>query len=56
MKLELKADVRVYGHPVQAGQRVIVADEVGAPLVAEGVGLQLPEDELGAFLVLTPTD
>lgn len=52
MKLELKVDAEVQGRPLSAGQRVIVTDEIGAQLVTDGTGLQLPEEELGAFVVL----
>jgi hypothetical protein len=56
MKIQLKVDAEVRGSALSAGQRVIVIDEVGAQLVSDGTGLQLPEDDLGAFVVLMPAE
>lgn len=52
MKIQLKIDVEVQGSALSAGQRVIVTEDIGDQLCADGTGLQLPEDELGAFVVL----
>jgi hypothetical protein len=56
MKIRILADYMFGDLPLFPGQMVIVSDEDGAQIIADGVGESLPEDERGGFAVPMPSE
>ena len=56
MKLRILADYMFGDLPLYPGQMVIVSDEEGAQIIADGAGESLPEDERGGFSVPMPSE